>query len=158
MDQDKFGYLTKSVFSRSATGAGEFVSTLQYTNDGVLAIAGGVDRQARLRDRLKPHPPSPELLMVVDECNKLMDFGHYWLAEGGSDNRHWCLICGFKLPYATTAPEHVVDLAAGVAINGGRAALVNVIRAKLANIRHQEYWLDGEDPGAQALVLTSHLG
>ncbi|MDS1113282.1 hypothetical protein RD149_05835 [Gordonia westfalica] len=156
MDQDKFGYLTKSVFSRSATGAGEFVSTLQYTNDGVLAIAG--ESTGKLGFGIASNlTPSPELLMVVDECNKLMDFGHYWLAEG-SDNRHWCLICGFKLPYATTAPEHVVDLAAGVAINGGRAALVNVIRAKLANIRHQEYWLDGEDPGAQALVLTSHLG
>ncbi|WP_241548420.1 hypothetical protein [Gordonia alkanivorans] len=155
MDQTQFGYLTKSVFSRSASGADELVPFIQYTNDGVLAIGG--ESTGKLGFGIASGlTPTPELLVVVDEINKLMDFGHYWLAEG-SDNRHWSLVCGFKFPYATTSPEHVGELAAGV-VSGGRAALVNVVRGKLAKMRHDEYWLEGEDPGAQALVLTSHLG
>ncbi|MXP20210.1 hypothetical protein GIY30_02340 [Gordonia sp. HNM0687] len=149
IDATQYQQLTRAVFANASVGAGELTPMIQYTSSGVLAIAG--ESVGRIGFGIASEiSPTAALLEILDETNKLMDFGHYWLAAG-ADNENWSLVCGFKIPYATATAEHVVELASGIA-NGGSDAIANVVRQKIASTPHRPYWLDDTDPGAQALV------
>ncbi|MGC4940989.1 hypothetical protein [Kribbella sp. DT2] len=125
-----------------------------FTNDGVLALGGGQSGKIGF-GMASGLTPGPDLLSKVGDVNRLMGFGHYWLAPGAT-NDNWSLVGGFKFPYDICTDEFVIEMSA-VMVNHS-SALVDAVREQIAHVSHGQYWLADSEPGAQALVLTSHLG
>lgn len=153
MNEETYRELVKEVFAESPHGADNLLDHLHFTNDGLLAsssescgtlgfgIASGIT-------------PTPEILSIVADVNRLMTFGHYWLAAG-ADNSNWSLVCGFKFPYATSDPKATADLMVGIMQHNG--ALIATVRQQLGDISHEPYWFSDAESGPQAFVLVGHL-
>lgn len=127
---------------------------VDYTNDGVVCIAGedtgklGFGMASGIR-------ATSEVLEVVSSLNRLMPFGHFWLAPG-SDDDHWSLICGFKFRYDLVSPDYVIEVM--VAMINHNGALIDAVRQQLNHFPHEEYWVGDSTAGAEALLLVGHLG
>jgi hypothetical protein len=154
MDKDEFSALMRVVFEQAPAGGGEFMGGFGFvTQDGVLAIPGdasgvvGFGIAAELT-------PTPLLLAGINDANRLMTFGHYWLAEG-SDNDHWVLVCGFKFPYSTSSRDDVGQVVAGVTRSHG--AIAAAVLEKIGDTPHRRYWLADTDADTQGFVLMTHL-
>ncbi|KAA9392885.1 hypothetical protein FCK90_15110 [Kocuria coralli] len=153
LDEQSFRDLAMNIFLHSPHGADSLIDRLLFTNDGVIAtasescgtlgfgIASGVTLTA-------------EVLSVVEDLNRLMVYGHYWLASG-ADNNNWSLVCGFKFPYDQVDPQATANLIARIMRHNGD--LVLAVRQRLENIPHRPYWLPDATAGAQAIVLVGHL-
>lgn len=154
MDEAEFRSTVRAVFAHSPSGSDSILDRVHYTNDGLLAIASestgkvGFGVAAGLT-------ATPEVLSTVDDLNRLMTFGHYWLAPG-ADSSNYSLICGFKFQYDAFTTEQVIELVVGLMQHGG--VLAQAARRQLGDVPHREYWIEGVSPGAQALALTGHLG
>lgn len=153
MDRDRFVELIKLMFSHSEAGSGSLYERWFFTNDGVLAavqeevckmgfgIASGL-------------APSSALLQNIDNLNRRMVFGHYWLAPG-SDSSNWSLICGFKFQFEACSEEFVIDV--GMAVVRHNAAVRAVALEELGDIPHAPFWLPDTPPDEQAFVLGGML-
>ncbi|MDX6262206.1 MAG: hypothetical protein QOH84_3894 [Kribbellaceae bacterium] len=154
MDRNHFMGITKAVFAQSPHGSGDLLDRIIFTNDGVLASGG--EQSGKLGFGVAGElTPSPELLSKVGDVNRLMGFGHYWLAPG-STNDNWSLVGGFKFPYDLCADDFVIEM--GIAMVNHSSALIGAVREQIAHISHRPYWLPDSSPDAQAIVLMSHLG
>lgn len=154
MDRSHFLKIVKMVFAESPHQSGDLLGSSIFTNDGVLALGGGQSGKIGF-GVASGLTPTPELLGKVGDVNRLMGFGHYWLAPGAT-NDNWSLIGGFKFPYDICSDDFVLEIS--VMLMNHSSALVTGVREQIAHIPHQQYWLADAAPGAQALVLTSHLG
>lgn len=154
MDRDHFLVLAKAVFSQSSHESGELMDRVVFTNDGVLALGGG--QAGKIGFGVASElTPSADLLSKIGDVNRLMSFGHYWLAPGAT-NDNWSLVGGFKFPYDICGDDFVVEMC--IAMVNHSSALIGAVRDQIAHISHRPYWLAESAPGAQALVLVSHLG
>lgn len=154
MNKLEFAKITDFVFANCSAGNGNLAGTVNFTRDGVVAIAG--ENVGTLGFGIASAiTPTREVLVVVDELNQQMNYGHYWLAEG-SDNQNWSLVCGFKTQYELSDPQQLTHLAAGIAT--GHHSISNVALEKMKNIEHRRYWLADVEAEPQALVLLDHLG
>ncbi|WP_417288359.1 hypothetical protein [Corynebacterium variabile] len=155
IDKDAYQGIMKEFFSHSLHGRGELGDGfVQYTNDGVLAIAA--ESTGRIGFGVAGCiTPTMDVLTIVDTLNRTMGFGHYWLSPGAGDS-DWSLICGFKFQYPTADPEDIAGIALGLMQSHG--AIVDQARRNLAGVLHKPYWSAADAPGTQALVLVSHLG
>lgn len=152
MDEDSYLGLVREIFAHSPHGSDDLVGRLHFTFDGVLASASSSCGKLGF-GVASGITPTSAVLSIVEDLNRLMSFGHYWLAAGADDS-NWSLVCGFKIPYESDL-RATGDLIAGIMQHNG--ALVAAVREKLGEIPHDPYWLSDAEPGAQALVLTSHL-
>ncbi|MBC2898436.1 hypothetical protein [Rhodococcus sp. 4CII] len=154
MDQAQFLAAIEAVFAQSPSGSGNLIDRMHYTNDGVLGTASetcgtiGFGIAAEIS-------PSQNVLSTVSDLNRLMTFGHYWLAEG-ADNSNWSLVCGFKFQHETSNVQQVIEISAGLVQHS--RVIVDSAREQLGDASHRQYWLDDVPAEAQALILTGHLG
>jgi hypothetical protein len=154
MNRSEYIGTTNAVFSHSSAGHGTLAEFTNYTNDGVAAIAK--DNVGILGFGIASAiTPSQPVLSAIHELNCLMDYGHYWLAEG-ADNNNWSLVCGFKFAYELVNEQFVIELAAGLMNHSG--SIIGVARQKLGDTPHMEYWLGDASPETKAFVLLGHLG
>jgi hypothetical protein len=152
--QEEFRELIRGVFAHSPAGSGDIADRVFFTRDGVLGIAA--DSTGKIGFGVASAlTPTHSLLSAVDDLNRRMDFGHYWLAPGADEN-NYSLVCGFKFQYETVSTEHVVEIA--VALMRYHGAVIDAARQTLGSAEHEPYWRDDVGVDAQALVLTSHLG
>ena len=154
MERVEFGELLKGVFAHSPAGSGEVADRVYYTGDGVLGIVS--DRTGKIGFGVTSGlTPTRSVLSAVDELNRRMNFGHYWLAPG-ADESNYSLVCGFKFQYETVTADHVVETA--VALMRYHSTLAEAARQALGDAVHRPYWLDDVEAGTQALLLVGHLG
>jgi hypothetical protein len=154
MDRDHFLKIVGAVFARSPHGCGDLMDRIIFTNDGVVALGGG--QAGKLGFGVASElTPTADLLNKIGDVNRLMSFGHYWLAPGAT-NDNWSLVGGFKFPYDLCTDDFVVEMT--MAMVNHSPALIGAVREQINHIPHRTYWLADSTPGAQALVLTSHLG
>lgn len=154
MDQEEFRGLAKAIFEHSPAGSDDLMERVHFTNDGVLAIAAESTGKVGF-GVASGITVTEDVLTVIHDLNRLMPFGHYWLAPG-SDSSNWSLICGFKFQYESISSEHVVEIV--VALMKHNGAIVDAVRQKLSDAPHSPYWLQELNSGPQAIVLTGHLG
>jgi hypothetical protein len=154
VEKSDFEQLVRGIFAHSPAGSDDFIGMAFFTNDGVLAIPS--ESTGKIGFGIATGiTPTSGLLSTIGDLNRLMTFGHYWLAPG-SDDDHWSLICGFKFQYDTVGAEHVAEIAAAVMKHN--ATLIASVRSQIEDVPHREYWLSDGQPGAQAIALMSHLG
>lgn len=157
VNKDDFLGITHAVFSRSPAGHGDLAGFVNYTNDGVCAIGG--DDVGRLGFGIAAGiTPDFSVLSAVGELCCLMNYGHFWLAEG-ADNNNWSLVCGFKFPYDAIEPRYVGEIATGMVHNS--RGIIDVALQKLDQTPHRPYWQPTTpdlSPETQAFVLIGHLG
>lgn len=154
MDQSEFGRVVENVFSHSPHGSGNLAGLIHYTNDGVLGIAG--EQVGKLGFGIASGLTAmTSVVGITSDLNRLMNFGHYWLAEG-SDKHHWSLVCGFKFQYETSSTQHIMEIS--VAVMQHSSAMARAAIDQLREIPHEPYWQSSASFDASALVLTTHLG
>lgn len=153
MEREHFSGLVQAIFAKSNFGAGVLGDRWFFTNDGILAVAGdeigkvGFGVACGLK-------VTQSLLESVDQLNRSMQYGHYWLSPG-RDEENWSLICGFKFPYLNVTEDTVINIC--IALVQHNSALISAVRKGLDSEPHRQYWVDETEPPAQALVLISHL-
>lgn len=153
MNEQFFTEIVRDIFAQSTYGADSLTDKLQFTNDGVLGAASesGGTLGFGIASAITP---SAEVLSIVEDLNRLMTYGHYWLAAG-ADNCNWSLVCGFKFPYDQADYQATANLIGGIMQHNG--ALISAVRQKLEDIPHRPYWSTDVEAGAQAFVLVGHL-
>ena len=154
MDRVTFEELAKEMLALSPHGFGELTPSHSFTNDGVVMLTQDEDRALVGFGIASSITPTFEVLAAVAKLNQRMTYGHYWLAEG-STNDHWSLVCGFKFPYGMLERQEVGQLLNGLVQHN--ASMIGAAREALGDAHSTPYWT-GDSLGASALVLIGHLG
>lgn len=153
MDRDTFTQLAATVFEQSNHGSGEMVGHLYYTNDGVIAAAS--EETGRIGfGVVSGLTPTAQLLTIISGINRLMTFGHYWLAPGSNEN-DWALVCGFKIQYDSSTIETVGPLLAATMRHN--SVLIDAVKEELAETPYTTYWDNSSDKQTQAFALVGQL-